>query len=201
MRPDVRIVLIVALLMAWSSTVVAQGWDRYLDGYHGPYRGRVLDAETKQPIAGASVVGVWSREKIYPLHSSTVFYAAREVLTEADGTFVLHAKELEEGAPQRTLKPYLHVFYPGYGSYRSRVFTQRGFQEGNIFEGGVTIGLPPLKSREERREALPSPLDIGVTTLDEKNRVIWLESREHIQHFLRLINVERAALGLEPIRY
>lgn len=188
MRPDARIVLIVTLLMAWSSTVVAQGWDRYLDGYHGPYRGRVLDAETKQPIAGASVVGVWSREKIYPLHSSTVFYATREILTEADGTFVLHAKELEEGAPQRTLKPYFHVFYPGYGSYRSRVFTQRGFQEGNIFEGEVTIGLPPLKTREERRQHLleVSPYSLSETPFKE------------IPEFTRLLNQELVTQGLQP---
>src|SRR5262245_56718478 len=84
----------------------AQGWDIYLEGYQGPYRGRVVDAETKEPIAGAAVVAVWMRDKVYPLHSTHVFYAAREVLTAAEGAFEIDEKELERNAPSRTLKPH-----------------------------------------------------------------------------------------------
>ena len=167
----------------------AQAWDRYLDGYHGPYRGRVVDAETKQPIAGAVVVAVWSRQKIYPLHSTTARYAAREALTENDGTFVIHARELEENAPRYTLKPYFQIFFPGYGAYRTLVFTQRGFQHGTTFEGaGVTVGLPRLKTRDERRENLRGVDPYTVSDTPFKD----------IPEFTRLFNEERATLGLQP---
>ena len=177
-----------------AAGVSAQAWDRYLDGYHGPYRGRVVDAETKQPIAGAVVVAVWSRQKIYPLHSTTARYAAREALTENDGTFVIHARELEENAPRYTLKPYFQIFFPGYGAYRTLVFTQRGFQHGTTFEGaGVTVGLPPLKTRKDRLENLISPFDLFASTEDVSDAPF-----KFTPNLVRLVNQEAVSLGLQP---
>src|SRR5262245_39287714 len=133
----------------------AQAWDIYLEGYQGPYRGRVVDAETKEPIAGAAVVAVWMRDKVYPLHSTAVLYGAREVLTLSDGGFVIDGKDLERSAPTRTRKPYFTVFFPGYASYRSRPFIERGFQSGTMLErAGMTIGLPRLITRKERVEVV-----------------------------------------------
>jgi hypothetical protein len=58
---------------------------RYEDTYHG----QVVEAETGAPIAGAVVLGVWTRE--YPTVAGGVdrFYKAREVLTDANGDFTL----------------------------------------------------------------------------------------------------------------
>ena len=52
---------------AWSEDT--ESWDRYLDRPRGPYRGQVVDAETKAPLAGAVVVALWRRDRVYPVHS------------------------------------------------------------------------------------------------------------------------------------
>jgi hypothetical protein len=179
-----------AFLAAWlvgfsAAPADAQGWQHYLDGYHGPYRGRVIDAETQRPLAGAVVVAVWSRVRTFPLHSSTVYYEAREVLTNADGRFILHAKELEERAPDKTLRPTFIIFAPGYGWFPQFHTSPQGFT-GGIFEGsGVTVELPRLKTRQERLDAV-RPLPPSV-------------SEGKIPHLLRLLNTERLGLGLQPV--
>jgi hypothetical protein len=56
-------ILIGGLLL--TSCGLVEGQDgRFLEGMtYGPYRGRVIDAETKQPLEGAVVLGVWAHEK------------------------------------------------------------------------------------------------------------------------------------------
>ena len=155
MSRDVSVVLGAVLLCCLLVGVPAEGFDIYLEGYQGPYRGRVVDAETKEPIAGAAVVAVWMRDKVYPLHSTSVFHGAHEVLTAQDGTFVIDGKDLEQNAPTRTLKPYFRVFSPGFASYGDRAFVARGFQDGLFFDrAGTTIGLPRLRTDREWLESI-----------------------------------------------
>jgi hypothetical protein len=56
----------------------------------GPFRGLVLDAETKAPLAGAVVLAVWSAENFpgTPFHTNS-FLAATEVLTDAQGRLAI----------------------------------------------------------------------------------------------------------------
>ena len=38
-----------------SGQLREEGWERYLDGYRGPYRARVVDADTNRPSAPVTV--------------------------------------------------------------------------------------------------------------------------------------------------
>jgi hypothetical protein len=175
-------------VIAWvlgGCAVTSAGAQTYLQGYQGPYRGRVVDAETKEPIAGAVVVAIWSRERVEPLITRIVFHAAREVLTGPDGSFVLEAKDIEESAPRRTLPPYFEVFFPGYASLRSLIFGRRGFLQGR-FETGITVGLPRPTNRKERLDNLVRPFSFSETPFKD------------VPHLMRLANQERRSLGLEP---
>lgn len=60
----------------------------------GPYEGRVIDAETKHPLEGVVVLGVWS--KIYPnvAGSTHEFYDSVEMLTDKNGEFRIAGKGL-----------------------------------------------------------------------------------------------------------
>jgi len=53
----------------------------------GPYRGRVIDADTREPIEGVVVLGTWDRE--YPTAAGAIhkFYDARETVTDKNGDF------------------------------------------------------------------------------------------------------------------
>lgn len=184
----VNLTLVGWLVAGCTTPAVAQLWERYLKGSHGPYRGRVIDPETKQPLAGAAVVAVWERVKVQFLHSSTVFYEAREVLTDANGEFTLHAEDVERNAPDQTLRPHFKIFLPGYGSYPGYQVAPKGFL-GGIFEGtGVTVELPRLRTREERQEHISriSPYSVSQTPFKD------------IPNFVRLTNSERVSLGLWP---
>jgi hypothetical protein len=179
-------VLLLAGPSAWSQDV--ERWDRYLDRPRGPYRGQVVDAETKAPLAGAVVVALWWRNRVYPFHSVAEHYAVRETLTDAEGRFWLDAKDVEEGAPRRTYHPEFLIFQPGYGSYPKKHVSPRGFT-GGIFEGlGTVVELPRLEGREERRKHLLlfSHGDFSDKPLKE------------VPELVRRINAERIAVGLEP---
>lgn len=53
----------------------------------GPYEGRIIDAETGQPIEGVVVLGVWSREYIGPGGAVHSYYDAMETVTDKNGDF------------------------------------------------------------------------------------------------------------------
>ena len=55
--------------------------------YDGPYQGRVIDAETKQPIEGVVVLGVWYKEEPNVAGSTSTFYDAKETVTDKNGDF------------------------------------------------------------------------------------------------------------------
>lgn len=179
----------VWLLVAWVSAPGAQVWERYLNGGHGPYRGRVVDAETGAPLAGAVVVATWLREEVrLGLHLTTVRHAVRETVTDANGEFVLSAEDIEKNAPPKTRRPYFVIFSPGYGASPSPAFAARGFIRGAFEGAGATIGLPPLKTREERLANLRRIDPFGLSANPFKE----------IPHLMDLMNREAVSLGLQP---
>jgi hypothetical protein len=179
------------LMLACAGSATAQkpeGWDRYLDHPRGPYRGQVLDAETKAPLAGAVVVALWLRDRIYPLHIATEHYAVRETLTDSEGRFLLEAKDIEEGAPTRARRPEFLIFVPGYGVFPYLQRSPTGFL-GDAFErGGTTVELPRLLEREDRRKNLRN---VGPHSLSER-------PHRDLPKLMAAIDVERRAVGLSP---
>jgi hypothetical protein len=179
-------ILIVTAAPAWSQDT--ERWDRYLDRPRGPYRAQVVDAETKAPLAGAVVVVLWRRDRVYPFHSVAENYAVRETVTDADGRFFLDARDVEEGAPGRTRRPEFLIFMPGYGSYPKKHMSPTGFTGGIFERSGTVVELPRLVDREERRQHLWS---FGPHSYSDK------PFRE-LPDFMRKINAERIELGFEP---
>jgi len=55
----------------------------------GPYRGKVIDADTGEPIEGVVVLGVWNREIITPGGATHQFYDAQETVTDKKGEFTI----------------------------------------------------------------------------------------------------------------
>ena len=62
--------------------------------YDGPYSGRVIDADTGQPIEGAVILGVWYREIVTPGGATHNFYDAKEIVTDKKGDFTLSGQGL-----------------------------------------------------------------------------------------------------------
>ena len=162
--------------------------------YHryGPFMGKVIDVETKEPIEGAAVLAV------YYTYSSTVggrvshYTNAQEAVTDAKGEFRIPPLK------DFTFKLFGHhdeqvrftIFKSGYGAFGGTSQSQGVFIDGmkspNSFlpqDKHILIELPQLKTKEEIRWNLPS---IEPNAPHSKQR-----------NLIKLIDEERIKLGLE----
>lgn len=178
--------VLVICAAAWAQ--MPEGWDRLLGPNRGrPYRGLIIDSDTKAPLAGAVVVALWVRERVYPFQVNTEHYAVRETVTDAEGRFLMEVRDIEEGAPRRTRKPGFLVFLPGHGTFPYRATSPKGFLA-ELFEGkGTTIEIPRLQSPEERLTNLRSfgPYDFSASP------------HKDLPLLMRAIDEERLAVGLK----
>ncbi len=156
----------------------------------GPYKGKVIDAQTKEPLAGAVVLTVWYRSGPTLVGTPRDFLDAEEVLTDSQGEFVVGRSAPASLIPGTWVTdPDITIFYPGYGFF-PRYHTGppwpptrwKGFLQ--MMEEGVTIELPRLKTREQRVKALGGVNP--VTVPDERKR-----------NLIRLLNQERKELGFK----
>lgn len=161
----------------------------------GPYMGRVIDAETGEPIEGAIVfikimtvtpnVGGWQYH----------FANAKEVLTDSNGEFSIELL----GGPLKPLHswwpyPSFSIFKPGYGVFPNYPGTSVDILVKNtshIFPENtyVTIRLPRLHTQEERKKNL-------LRAHDYENTEIPYDKR---RMYFRMTNEERLAIGLRPL--
>jgi len=162
----------------------------------GPYTGRVVDAETGQPIGGAAVVAIWTREVPVGAEGAESDWDVYETLSDGDGQFTI---------PHRTHftpfgwihEPKLVAYYPSYAAGHADVYS-RDAQEGDRPprdprdrdrpEDYVTIPMKHLTTRDERMSKVGRP--IGTLALP------W----EKVPNLMRLINEEFKQLGLQPYR-
>ena len=161
----------------------------------GPWKGQIIDIETKEPLEGTVILAVWDRNYRTPTGGSSYFYEAKEVLTDKEGRF-----EIPSYTPINLLPlisymrgPLFTIFKPGYGSltmvldkYLTGVSTEVYEMElsGKMYRLSTgLIELPPLKTREERRKVFP-----GLLMYDEANT----------KNYIRLLNIEAIEIGLDP---
>ncbi len=152
----------------------------------GPYRGRVIDAETRQPLAGAVVLAVWYWESFGLGHPSEGFHDALEVLTDANGEFAI-PRETHFRVTGWVDKPGIVVYFPGYRDFSFVQVQWNGESIGSTLREHTVVELPRLKSYKERKDVATIPsLAAGVP--DEK-----------MPNLIRLVNQELRTLGLQPI--
>jgi len=164
------------------------------------FRGKVIDADTKEPIEGAVVVVYWYKARATPAGESTTLKDVKECLTDKNGGWSITGPKGREDWPIPYLAllisyvrtPGFIVFKPGYCSW------PQGYSidacKGNIkprgsgeISEGVTVELPKLTKREDRIEAQSIQIPLGPGVLDKMKELI------------RLKNEERRNLGLGEV--
>lgn len=157
--------------------------------YDGPYKGKVVDAETGRPIKGVVVLGVWYREKVTVAGGVGSYYDADETVTDKDGDFEIKGKGLRiltNIAPMHVL-----IFKAGYQ------YIGEGLWDSLNLDGGLMLkkvawqgdrAIIPLKSLtvEERKKGDNPPSRPSIP--DDKMKLLTDE-----------INKERIAFGLTPL--
>ena len=167
------------------------------------FGGRVIDADTKEPIEGAVVVASWNEEKWIPLGEWMVRPKdVKETLTNKNGEWSIKGPAGGENSLSyylslisvlyHTTEPQFIIFKPGYCSW------PKGFGidvcmdrlkpggNGEIHKGKSVIELPELKKKEDRLKVLPGPVS-GEGALEKQ------------REFIRLLNEESGSLGLRMI--
>ncbi|MBN2107132.1 MAG: hypothetical protein JW832_06860 [Deltaproteobacteria bacterium] len=176
-----RIVLcIITIIILWINGSILGIF--FVDG---PYWGKVVDAETGEPIAGANVVGQWT-VKSWFLWSGGDRQDLRETTTNKNGWFFLPIGRTVMFYPLSILDyTYIYVYKPGYDSRpplmdncwteddeKKRGMTRREYRDKysdmkKFYPN--TITLYRALSYEEQREVLKLDFDIDG---EEYNRVL-----------------------------
>ncbi len=157
----------------------------YVFCYLSPYKGKVIDADTKKPIEGAVVLVIYFVESPGIAGSNFIQENAQETLTDENGEFNITGKIawFEKGVwPEGGVT----IFKPGYGLFpKHKLSTAVG--ENRTWPPPrkyVVYELPKLKSFEERKKNV-----IYARIYDEipyrKRKLYW-----------KVINQERKNLGL-----
>jgi len=159
----------------------------------GPYKGKVVDADTKEPIEGA-VVYMECKTKTGNIGGVQYHYAdAKEVMTDKNGEFhiILTAVTARPGHIWEEI-PSLIIFKPGYGLYPLNKKSSVDIKEKDIsyiFPSNtfVTISLPKLKTIKDMR--------MNVALLPFPQGVVPYEK---LKNLFRLRNVEYVNIGVDP---
>jgi hypothetical protein len=151
----------VALVALIASTVLA-------GCATGPVRAQVLDAETRRPIAGAVVLGVWTRVVGGPggfsYHHELV--GVRETETDADGRFELERLP-SSGLDGEGDGQAITVYKFGYLAW-SNIFLFRGNlrQNQRVPREIILERFPPGESHQRHREFINNARGAGMYGID-----------------------------------
>lgn len=110
----------------------------------GPFGGRVVDAETGEPLAGAHVMVSWERDHPNPDHWTQRFYDAEETVTDGSGRFEIPRKT--RIVTVLVSEPRFGVFYAGYVAATEEV-TPAG---GRVFVDPTIVRMRRLETHAER---------------------------------------------------
>jgi hypothetical protein len=161
----------------------------------GPFSGRVIDLETREPIEGAVILVVWQKA-IYlsPGGPSTYFEEAKEALTDKEGKYHIdkyYGFTINPLAEMRDpefliFKPGYCVFPKGFGMASCNAMKPKDEYYDAFVKGGIIFELPKLKTREERLKNLPGSSDPFRDHYNKK------------RNYMRLLSIESKELGLQP---
>ena len=134
---------------------------------HGPFRGHVIDHDTRHPLAGVVILAVWNTLASTPLgHGRQAFYDSRETLSDARGYFEIPRLPFSSQSVD-VQAPELFFFAPGYvlvgpnllsGPIPARAVRVRTSlpyawevepQDGQAFVAATTVLMRPIRSTQE----------------------------------------------------
>ncbi len=168
--------------------------------FHKPeYEGKIIDADTNEPIEGVVVVALYNTRSIIGGPAGLLYHTihAKEVLTDKNGKFVVPSYTTMMGPNSKENYTEFIIYKPGYAGYPNYerrivpfkfcgpeyLFTKEvgsvGLLKNDTKSVTITFGiakLPKLNSWEERRRAVPSrPVDTTSKELPLLNKIIKQE--------------------------
>ena len=181
-----KLCLTIAVFFFMTTNVMGADFLYHSDG---PYRGKVLDLETGEPIEGAVVAAEWTL--------THRFCDAKETVTDKNGEFVLPKGSCFSFWPFTEISARVVVFKPGYLGYEplGSTFEERkarmpGFT-GHEFQNKKEYNLIKLGRPKTRMERELTQSHAQLFSSDE--------SYDKLPILLKMVNEERRNLGLGEI--
>jgi len=211
------ILFVLIFLFCLSNTVFAgSGWLIY----HKPaFKGKVIDAETKESIEGAVVVAVYSKQaiRIAP-ESVSIIVDVKETLTDKEGNFYIPSyTTIIDPLSWEDLVTFI-IFKPCYGNFPDYQRVPSGIKrkdheiffsidnfkkEGELelwvkerkrtelYKFKLTFGIVELPKLKTKEERLKA-MPSPVEDSEHKSTWYWKKQKQ----FIRLLNEENRNLGL-----
>jgi hypothetical protein len=161
----------------------------YVVRYDGTYSGRVVDADTREPIEGAVVLGTWYTERPTVAGAVHEYYDARETLTDKDGGFSIHGQGLRIFS--KLLPMSVLIFKAGY-SYENEGIWDASLKAGLYSKDRIKweddkpiFSLKKLTIEERKKQGSPD----YPSEAPEQKRILMLKE----------INKDRIERGLKPV--
>ncbi len=178
-----------------ESVSASSGWIIY---HESAFKGKVIDAETKEPIEGAVVVAIYNIREASIAESGGSSVDVKEVLTDKNGQFYIPPHTFFYFYPVASGDVADFIIYkPGYTAFPGPAYDYfyKYFPYSPLridrptlavfFKKGVTVELLKLKTKEERINNISS----GPTGFGSKKLPLLFKS----------INEERKGFGFEEV--
>ena len=154
------------------------------------YRGKVVEADTGEPLEGAVFVITWHKKPFITMDGPQYFHSAKEGLTDAKGEFSVDGSPTIDWNPFTYImeRPHIAIFKPGYGPFPVAHVREKRLEESEqeMVKGGAIIKLARLKTQEELKRY----------TSQTGMRIPSGVPNEDIPRLIKLINVQRKMAGL-----
>lgn len=159
----INVVILVALSFQTGCLYAAR--------YDGPYLGKVIDEQTREPIEGAAVLGTWSVLHADLAGGHHTYYDARETVTDKNGEFSIPGHGLRI---MSSLEPMsVMIFKVGYQQIRSLAWDSIKIAYGEQIQWVGNKPIFPLRklTLEERKKQYSDKENIS----DKKQRLLIKE--------------------------
>ncbi len=157
-----RALLVLLSICLW---ILTTGCVQYIVRYDGPYEGKVIDAETRKPVEGVVVLGVWYKEAPTVAGAVSSYYDARETVSDRNGDFRIPGKGLRILSDVGPID--LLIFKAGYEYIGLWPWDAFKNMEKISWEGvKAIIPLKKLTMSERRKEGMSPPLPPGEAPIE-----------------------------------
>lgn len=162
------------------------GCAHYYSG--GPWTGKVIDSETKQPIEGAVVAAEWYETFAAIPEKSDRFRGAKEVVTDSEGIFKIDKQSYFSILPESEIQgPFIIIFKAGYGFFPESHIYPKDWDKHYFEKPGAVVELPKFKTIDERRRKLHGGLITSVSL------------HKKLKKLFEQMNIERIEEGYPPL--
>ncbi len=109
--------IVVPFLVIFTGILIALNFGNWIIYLKPEFKGKVIDAETREPIEGVVVVVSYHRKQLEIPHGTSMLKNIQEAVTKEDGTFVVPAYTSICGPLSISFRVRFLIYKPGYGRF------------------------------------------------------------------------------------